>query len=256
MAPGGRCSGHGEAGQDEVAVIVSARPPLGQRRIREHLQADAGDARQACGGADAIRLGGRRGTAREDGRVRLARQHRAVRGPQHLRIERRPAGISRTHRTLPLALRGIDVGAGRLELRFQTIQLRLQRRPLRRLFRRGQIELRLRNPVIAALLSHHGVVAVVEEGEQPVVIALRERVVLVVVALRAGDRGSEPDGAGRVDAIDEGLPARFLDVDAPFLVEQRVAMEPRRDALCGRGVRQHVAGELLGRELIERHVED
>ena len=40
-----------------------------------------------------------------------------------------------------------------------------------------------------------GLVAVVEEGEELVVLLLRDRVVLVVVALGAADGQAEPDGA-------------------------------------------------------------
>ena len=60
---------------------------------------------------------------------------------------------------------------------------------------------------------------------------------------------AEPDGARRVDAIDQRLPACLFDVDAAFLIEQRVAMEAGGDPLSRRGVGQHVAGELLDREL-------
>ena len=97
-------------------------------------------------------------------------------------------------------------------------------------------------------------VGVGEEGEQPEVVLLAERIVLVVVALRAGERRAQPDRRGRVDAIDEDFVQRLLRIDAAFLVGHRVAMEAAGDLLLDRGVRQHVAGDLLDRELVERHV--
>ena len=69
----------------------------------------------------------------------------------------------------------------------------------------------------------------------------------MVVALRAAERAAEPDGGGRVDAIDEHFVVRLFRIDAAFLVGHRVAMEPARDALIRRGVRQHVAGDLFDR---------
>src|SRR5438477_1961849 len=91
-------------------------------------------------------------------------------------------------------------------------------------------------------------------GEHPVVVLLREGVELVAVALRAGESGPEPDGGGGVDAVHERLVARLLDVDPALLVEQRVAVEAGGDPRLGRRVREHVARDLLDRELAERHV--
>ena len=99
-----------------------------------------------------------------------------------------------------------------------------------------------------------GVVLVVEEGQQPVVVALRDRVELVVVALAAADGQAEPDAAGGVDAIDDGLDAELFHIDAAFFVNEGVAVEAGGDALAPGGVRQQVAGQLLDRELVERQV--
>ena len=62
---------------------------------------------------------------------------------------------------------------------------------------------------------------VVEVGEQPVVVLLRERVVLVVVALHTLHRGAEPDRAGRVDAVDHLVGAVLFRIDARLDVAGR-----------------------------------
>ena len=97
-------------------------------------------------------------------------------------------------------------------------------------------------------------VAVVEEGEQPVVLALADRVVLVIVTLAAADGQAEEDGAGGVDAIDDRLDAEHLDVDAPLLVRRRVAVKTRGDPIRLRRLREQIAGKLIDDEAIDRQV--
>ncbi len=79
-----------------------------------------------------------------------------------------------------------------------------------------------------------GLVHVVEEGEEPVVIALADRVVLVVVALRTADGEAEQDGTRRVDPVHDRLDAELLDVDPAFLVDRRIPVEAGRNELGGR----------------------
>ena len=74
-----------------------------------------------------------------------------------------------------------------------------------------------------------GLVHVVEEGKEPVILALGDRVVLVVVALGTADGQAQEDGPGRVDPIDDRLDPELLDVDPPLLVDLRIAMEPGGD---------------------------
>jgi hypothetical protein len=93
-----------------------------------------------------------------------------------------------------------------------------------------------------------------KEREEPVVLALGDRVVLVGVALGAADRQPEPDGAGRRRPVGHGVEAELQRVDPPLLVEHRVAVEPGGDLLRRGGVRQQVPGELLDGEPVERHV--
>ena len=68
-------------------------------------------------------------------------------------------------------------------------------------------------------------VGVVQEGEHPVILFLRERVELVAVALGALDRQPEDALADRVHAVEHRLHAELLGIDAPFLVDHRVAQE-------------------------------
>jgi hypothetical protein len=58
----------------------------------------------------------------------------------------------------------------------------------------------------------------VEERVEAVIIALREGIELMIVALRAADGRAQPDAAEGVDAIDDGLDAEFLGIDAALLV--------------------------------------
>ena len=76
-----------------------------------------------------------------------------------------------------------------------------------------------------------GVLGVVEEGEEAEVLLLGERVVLVVVALGAGDGRAHPDGHRRVDAVDDGDVAELLVVGPALVVGHRVAVEGGRDEL-------------------------
>src|SRR5439155_15878451 len=88
----------------------------------------------------------------------------------------------------------------------------------------------------------------------PVVVALRERIELVVVALCAGEGDAEKYGGGRVDAIHDTLDTELLGIDAAFLVDLRIAMETTGDLLLEGRIWQQVAGQLFDGELIEGQV--
>jgi hypothetical protein len=81
-----------------------------------------------------------------------------------------------------------------------------------------------------------------------------DRVILVRMALSTADRHAQPDRARRIDAIDDGIKTEFQRIDPAFLVDHRIAMEAGGDPLPDRRFRQHVAGQLLDGELIERHI--
>ena len=96
-------------------------------------------------------------------------------------------------------------------------------------------------------------VELVEEGEELVVLALRERVELVIVTAGTAQGQPHQDSCGRVDAIGDVFDAILLGDDSSFGVDDVVAVEARRDSLVERRVRQQVSGKLLGDKLIERH---
>src|SRR3954470_17491809 len=83
---------------------------------------------------------------------------------------------------------------------------------------------------------------------------LGNRIVLVIVTLSACHRQPEKHCARGVNTIDNGLPAELLPIVAAFLVNKRVAMKSRSDALRLGGIWQKVAGQLLDREFVEWHV--
>ncbi len=93
-----------------------------------------------------------------------------------------------------------------------------------------------------------------EERDQPEELALRDRVVLVVVALRTLQRRTEPHGRGRRRAVEQPFPARFVGVDAALVVAHRVAVEAGRQHSLVAAIGQQVAGQLQQREAIERQV--
>ena len=104
------------------------------------------------------------------------------------------------------------------------------------------------------LPSIAGLRGVVEEGGQLVKLALRERIELVVVADRAAGRQAQPDlrgGFGAVAVVEHEI---FFVDRAAFAGGDVAAIEARGDLLIERAIRQQVAGQLLDRELIERHV--
>ena len=93
----------------------------------------------------------------------------------------------------------------------------------------------------------------IEIREEFVEPALRERVVLVVMALGAAHRQPEPDGAERAGPVDGLLEEVLRRIDPALAVPERIAVKPGRDPLFDRRVRQQVAGDLLDRELVEAH---
>ena len=110
----------------------------------------------------------------------------------------------------------------------------------------------------AHLASQRGVdvdvVGAVEEAEELVVLLLRDRIVLMVVALGAAGGEAQPRGGDGVGPVDELLEAGLGAVDAGFAVDEYVAMEPGGHALLSGWVRQQVAGDLLDGEPVEGHV--
>ena len=93
-------------------------------------------------------------------------------------------------------------------------------------------------------------VRVVQEGEDAVVLLLLERIELVVVALRALNGDAEDALPDRVHPVEHGFHAELLGVDAPLLVDHRVAQKAGGDDLVLRRSGQEVARNLLDDELV------
>src|SRR5581483_5830273 len=92
-----------------------------------------------------------------------------------------------------------------------------------------------RGGTLGALIRLLG--CVIKEGEHAIVVALRERVVFVVMALAALERRAQPYGPRDVDPIDHMVDAVFLFVSARLDVDRRAAMKAGGDLLVERCIR-------------------
>ncbi len=95
-----------------------------------------------------------------------------------------------------------------------------------------------------------GLVVVVQEGEQPVILFLRQRVELVAVALGTLNRQAEDAFADRVHPVEHRFHPELFGIDATFLVDHRVPQVAGGDLLVLGGRGQLVAGQLLDDELV------
>src|SRR5258707_3417230 len=93
-----------------------------------------------------------------------------------------------------------------------------------------------------------------EEGKELVMLLLRDRIELVIVALGATNRQSQPNGCSCIDAVEDISGLVFLRNGATLEVDRVVAMEPAGEALLHAGVRQQVARELFDGEAVKREV--
>ena len=153
---------------------------------------------------------------------------------------------------LPGGISDID---RRLGLSFKPLHFGLQVDQLFALFVTGQFQQRRGHPDAGRLPAWPAALGqLVEDMEQPVVVDLGQRVVLVVMALGAGQRQAQPGGAGGVDAIKQIVEPLLLGNRAPLAVEQMVAVEGRGNFLLVGRVGQQVTSQLFNRELIKRHV--
>src|SRR4029450_13277777 len=102
---------------------------------------------------------------------------------------------------------------GSLHLAIQPIDVRIYLLARRFLLGRGEIE---RGFEVARAVAERPAVEVAagEKRQQPEGVLLGERIVLMVVALRAGERGTEPDGGRRVGAVHEYFVVRLFGIDA------------------------------------------
>ena len=93
---------------------------------------------------------------------------------------------------------------------------------------------------------------VIEERKELVELALRDRIVFVVVATTAVECQCHPGHPGCFHAVDHGFDAPFLGDDSPFAVQAMIAIETRCDVLGSTRVGNEIASQLVNRELIKR----
>ena len=74
------------------------------------------------------------------------------------------------------------------------------------------------------------------------------------MALAAGERQAEPGGACRVDPVEEVVEPLFLGNRSPLAIEEVIPVEATGYSLLDRRVGEEIAGKLLDREAVERHV--
>ena len=147
-----------------------------------------------------------------------------------------------------ISFAGLGVFLARLgQLLLQGLQLLLRLFLRRLLLRCGQGQQR-------RIGREVGILALVEQPVEAVVIDLGDRVVLVRVALGAAYGEAHPHLHGGVHAILYSRHAELFVVGAAFIIRHRVAMEGGGDDLVLGGIGKQIAGELFGGELVERHV--
>ena len=160
-------------------------------------------------------------------------------------------GRMRLDRFLPGLLSRVDIRLHVAELGASNGDVFLQFFQLRLLGAGRRLDVRRRVAVLDRLAALGDVV---EVSEELIELFLADWIVLVAVAAGASSSQAEPDGGRGIDAIDDVFDGEFFGDDAPLGVAAMVAIEAGSDVLFPRGVRQHVAGDLLDGEAIERYV--
>ena len=98
------------------------------------------------------------------------------------------------------------------------------------------------------------ILSLIKDRIQPVVFRLRNRIVLVRMALRAAGSETHPDLQRRVDSILHSDGAELFVIRATLVVAHRVAMKGRCDELIGCGVLNQITSKLFDSHLIQGHV--
>ncbi len=131
------------------------------------------------------------------------------------------------------------------------LHLFIQRRKLFLLLRKRSLDQGL---VVAEVVDESLLGDAVEVSKHPVIFSLRDGVVLVVVTAGASHGQAQPYDCRGVHAVGDILYAELFRHDSALGAGAVIAVEARGDFLAERGARQQVAGDLLDREPIERHV--
>ena len=99
-----------------------------------------------------------------------------------------------------------------------------------------------------------GFIGVVEQGHDREILVVGHRIKFVGVALGALQGEAQPRGAGGGHPVHHGMIAEFQRIDAAFLVQHRVPVEPGGDELVGGGIGEEIARNLFDCELVEGQV--
>src|SRR5262245_60955795 len=100
-------------------------------------------------------------------------------------------------------------------------------------------------PYIGGVIGDALLRDIVKEGEEPIKIALRERIELVVMAAGTDESLSEPDGGCCFNPIGAIFREKFLGNDPAFLINHLIAVETSGDALVEGGAGKKVPRELF-----------
>ena len=218
------------------AVEGAAGAVVGKAGVVEQFETEGGYVAQIVRRAEPLREGRRRVAA---GQQRSVRQHfvalRLVAFLVEI-VQDDPIRLIVLHGILPRRHALLPVGHAMLEILLDVAHLLVEFRELH-LLRRG-------------VNDRTRLVVVVQEGEELVILVLLERIVFVVVALRALDGEAEHAFAEGVHAVEHRLHAELLGVNRALHVHHGIAQVAGGDDLILRGVRQHVAGELFEDELV------
>ena len=246
LALSGRQDARAHAGDDEVSASMSGAF-AGQLVIRQRFESERSQfLRVGHGQFDGEVVLGRLVLRDEDRAVVLRRECCAGGRLRGAGLRRIPVQLHRK-RLRPFLCARQDCGGRRLELCFHRREFRFPVGALLALRVAEEAEER-------RLVALIGILGVVEECVELVILLLRNGVVFVRVALGTGHRGAHPDGEGRVDAVHDGGGAPLLVVRAAFVVSHRVAMEGGALELFVRRAVEQVGGELLQGEPVERQV--
>ena len=152
------------------------------------------------------------------------------------------------YRILPGLLGHVHLGHGFIHGLPNAINLRLQRRQPRILFRRCRAHFRNRVAIapIDTLFADG-----VEIGEHLVVLGLGDGIVFVIMALDTGHGQPQPDRARRLDPIHHILSAVLFSDNPAFEINHVIAIKATRKFLVFGGVGEQVPRELLYREFVK-----
>ena len=97
-------------------------------------------------------------------------------------------------------------------------------------------------------------VAILEECHQAIKILLRDRIILVVVALSTADCKSQPHGADSARAVEELFESDAVQLHTAFTAGNRISVKAGSYSLGNISFGEQVARHLLDGEAIKRHI--